>query len=222
MRSKLALISNLQRAVVIKRMGCKHRSQFGKVCCVLAAAHERGVGFTASHAFSGRGRDRLRVVEVGIRLSLSGSTCRFAIVAMPRRPSREQVANNMITLESYTLTPKSLPTAAVTAIANTPHPTTRLIRSNRRRRFSLQTLRGRPAPRRQRPGSSSKAIFSLTMSASSISDCEETQAYSPAAIDIAPAVIPATPAINAARGEGSADATPTSNDAMDTIQSFAP
>jgi hypothetical protein len=55
-----------------------------------------------------------------------------------------------------------------------------------------------------------------------MSDCDETETYSPAAIDIAPAVMPATPAINAARGEGSADATPTSNDDIDTIPSFAP
>ena len=47
-------------------------------------------------------------------------------------------------------------------------------------------------------------------------------AFSPAAIDIAPAVSPATPAINTALGEGSAAATPTINDEMDTIPSFAP
>ena len=60
------------------------------------------------------------------------------------------------------------------------------------------------------------------MSARSVSDCEETETYSPAAIDIAPAERPAMPAMNTALGLASAAATPTMREETDTMPSFAP
>ena len=60
------------------------------------------------------------------------------------------------------------------------------------------------------------------MSARSVSDCDETDTYSPAAIDIAPAASPATPAIAMARGSGSAAATPTMIAETETMPSLAP
>ena len=56
----------------------------------------------------------------------------------------------------------------------------------------------------------------------SVSDCELTETYSPAAIDIEPATRPATPAMSTARGSLSAAATPSTRLAVDTMPSLAP
>ena len=55
-----------------------------------------------------------------------------------------------------------------------------------------------------------------------MSDWLETETYSPAAIDMAPAASPAAPAIRIACGEGSAAATPTISALTETMPSFAP
>jgi hypothetical protein len=52
------------------------------------------------------------------------------------------------------------------------------------------------------------SCFSRDRSARSVSDCELTETYSPAAIDIAPATNPATPVSTASLDEAAADATP--------------
>src|SRR4249919_797846 len=76
--------------------------------------------------------------------------------------------------------------------------------------------------------SSSKAGLSLNSlrsrarSARSVSDCELTDTYSPAAIDMAPATSPATPAISTAFCVAAAAATPTIKLAVETIPSLAP
>ena len=60
------------------------------------------------------------------------------------------------------------------------------------------------------------------MSARSMSDWLDTDTYSPAAIDSAPAASPAAPAIATAPGAGFAIATPTVSEPTDTIPSIAP
>jgi hypothetical protein len=59
-------------------------------------------------------------------------------------------------------------------------------------------------------------------SACSESDCELTDTYSLAAIDIAPATIPATPAIKTSFRVAAAAATPTIKLAVDRMPSLAP
>ena len=56
----------------------------------------------------------------------------------------------------------------------------------------------------------------------SASCCELTETNSPTAIDIAPAVSPATPATSTARADASAAATPIISDDVETIASFEP
>src|SRR6185436_3608364 len=56
----------------------------------------------------------------------------------------------------------------------------------------------------------------------SVSDCELTDTYSPAAIDMAPATSPATPAIKTSFCFAAAAATPTIKLAVETIPSLAP
>src|SRR4029453_10449977 len=60
------------------------------------------------------------------------------------------------------------------------------------------------------------------MSACSASRCELTDTYSPAAIDVAPATSPATPATSTAFRDAAAAATPITRLAMDTMPSSAP
>ena len=59
------------------------------------------------------------------------------------------------------------------------------------------------------------------MSARSVSACELTETYSPAAIDMAPATRPATPAIRMLPRSGVAAATPTIRLAVETMPSLA-
>jgi hypothetical protein len=63
---------------------------------------------------------------------------------------------------------------------------------------------------------------SRSTSARSVSACELTETYSPAAIDIAPATRPATPATRTFAWVARAEATPTNRLAVDTVPSFAP
>src|SRR4249919_1626990 len=60
------------------------------------------------------------------------------------------------------------------------------------------------------------------MSARSVSACDCTDTYSPAAIDIAPAASPATPAVSTAAGEAPVAATPTIRLAVEMTPSLAP
>src|SRR6478672_10255831 len=60
------------------------------------------------------------------------------------------------------------------------------------------------------------------MSARSVSACDCTDTYSPAAIDIAPAANPATPAVSTAAGEAPVAATPTIRLAVEMTPSLAP
>src|ERR1035437_3625541 len=60
------------------------------------------------------------------------------------------------------------------------------------------------------------------MSARSVSDCELTDTYSPAAIDIPPATSPAPPAINTAFWFAAAAATPAIKLAVEMMPSLAP
>ena len=60
------------------------------------------------------------------------------------------------------------------------------------------------------------------MSARSVSAWDCTETYSPAAIDIAPAANPATPAVSTAAGEAPAAATPTIRLAVEMTPSLAP
>ena len=62
----------------------------------------------------------------------------------------------------------------------------------------------------------------LARSASSVSDCELTETYSPAAIDMAPATRPAAPATRASLAEFEAAATPTTRLAVEMMPSLAP
>ena len=63
---------------------------------------------------------------------------------------------------------------------------------------------------------------SRARSAFSVSACELTETYSPAAMDIAPATKPASPASKTAFRPLCAAATPTTSDAVETIPSLAP
>jgi len=62
----------------------------------------------------------------------------------------------------------------------------------------------------------------LARSACSVSDCELTETYSPAAMDMAPATSPAIPAISISELEAEAAATPTITLAVETSPSLAP
>jgi hypothetical protein len=64
--------------------------------------------------------------------------------------------------------------------------------------------------------------LSCEISAFSVSDCELTDTYSPAAIDMAPATSPATPAIRTSFCFAAAAATPTIRLAVEIIPSLAP
>jgi hypothetical protein len=57
-------------------------------------------------------------------------------------------------------------------------------------------------------GSPMSSLVSRARSACSVSDCELTETYSPAAMDMAPETRPATPAIRTSRSEAAAEATP--------------
>ena len=61
------------------------------------------------------------------------------------------------------------------------------------------------------------SLRSRARSACSVSDCELTETYSPAAIDIAPATSPATSVIRISLGLAEAAATPTMRLAVETI-----
>ena len=62
----------------------------------------------------------------------------------------------------------------------------------------------------------------MNLGASCVSDCELTDTYSPAAIDMAPATSPATPAIKTSFCVAAAAATPTIKVPVETIPSLAP
>ena len=70
--------------------------------------------------------------------------------------------------------------------------------------------------------STSSSRFSRSNSAVSVSACEITETYSPAAMDIAPATRPANPAIRMLWLVAPAAATPMITLAVETIPSFAP
>src|SRR5579884_1541864 len=72
------------------------------------------------------------------------------------------------------------------------------------------------------PGCAASSAFSLSRSASSVSDWELTETYSPVAIDIAPATSAATPATSTSLLPVEAAATPTRRLAVEIIPSFAP
>ena len=78
------------------------------------------------------------------------------------------------------------------------------------------------APPLRNHGRSQALSLSRARSAPSVSDCELTETYSPAAIDIAPATSPAAPAISASFCVDAADATPRIRLAVEMIPSFAP
>ena len=63
---------------------------------------------------------------------------------------------------------------------------------------------------------------SRAASAASVSACEATETYSPAAMDIAPATRPATPATRISLGDFAATATPATRLAVEMMPSFAP
>src|SRR5512134_2881194 len=71
-------------------------------------------------------------------------------------------------------------------------------------------------------GFATNSFFSRARSARSVSACELTETYSPAAIDIAPATRPATPAVSTSPRDAAAAATPSTRLAVETIPSFAP
>src|SRR5690606_256815 len=70
--------------------------------------------------------------------------------------------------------------------------------------------------------SAASSFFSRSRSARSVSRCELTDTYSPAAIDMAPATRPAMPASRICWRSACAAATPSTSDAVDTIPSLAP
>ena len=76
--------------------------------------------------------------------------------------------------------------------------------------------------RRSAAGSASSSARSRARSACSVSACECTDTYSPAAIDIAPATSPATPVIRMVAWLALAAATPTTRLAVETMPSLAP
>src|SRR5271166_6341187 len=79
------------------------------------------------------------------------------------------------------------------------------------------------ASSRRSAGSSMSSPFcSITRSAFSVSACELTDTYSPAAIAIAPAARPATPARRTSPRLACAEATPITRLAVDTTPSLAP
>src|SRR5690349_99376 len=71
-------------------------------------------------------------------------------------------------------------------------------------------------------GSSASSWRSRSSSARSVSACELTDTYSPAAIDNAPATMPATPATTMSRRAEDAAATPTIRLAVEMMPSLAP
>src|ERR1035437_2731691 len=71
-------------------------------------------------------------------------------------------------------------------------------------------------------GSAANSLRSRSRSACSVSACELTETYSPAAIAMAPATRPATPAIKILGELAPAAATPRTRLAVETIPSFAP
>ena len=71
-------------------------------------------------------------------------------------------------------------------------------------------------------GISLNSLRSRARSACSLSDCELTDTYSPAAIDMAPATSPATPAIKTSFCVAAAAATPTIRLAVERMPSLAP
>ena len=72
-------------------------------------------------------------------------------------------------------------------------------------------------------GSIAKCSISKCLSESSTSFCERTETYSPTAIDIAPATIPATPAVTIKLlSSGVAAVTPIMRLAVETMPSLAP
>ena len=64
--------------------------------------------------------------------------------------------------------------------------------------------------------------FSFSMSLRSLSRCDDTDTYSPSAIDTAPATNPAMPAVRMAVRVELAAATPSSRAAVEMMPSFAP
>src|SRR5678815_5971750 len=71
-------------------------------------------------------------------------------------------------------------------------------------------------------GAVASSCRSRARSARSVSDCELTDTYSPAAIDSAPATSPATPASRTSLRAAFAAATPTTRLAVETMPSLAP
>src|SRR5690606_9841380 len=71
-------------------------------------------------------------------------------------------------------------------------------------------------------GSARSSARSRARSACSVSDCELTETYSPAAMDMAPATSPASPATMMVPVSVPAAATPTIRLAVETIPSLAP
>ena len=89
-------------------------------------------------------------------------------------------------------------------------------------RRRLVRCRCRPVPASQRLRLAPALDARLSRSACSVSACELTDTYSPAAIESAPAARPATPATSTALRVASAAATPISRLAVDTMPSLAP
>src|SRR5512134_158741 len=76
--------------------------------------------------------------------------------------------------------------------------------------------------RRSAAGSSASSARSRVRSAFSVSACEWTETYSPAAIDMAPATSPATPLTSTVPWLEPAAATPMTRLAVETMPSLAP
>jgi hypothetical protein len=77
-------------------------------------------------------------------------------------------------------------------------------------------------PKAARGKSSLNSLRSRARSACSVSDCELTDTYSPAAIDMAPGTSPATPAINTSFCVAAAAETPRIKLAVERMPSLAP